>query len=158
MSRIYSRNCPSTIYFFKIGMQICSSQSNKSCGAPFWDQVSCFPATEAGEQSVIPCPKYIFGIAQGLTEFEPRYFRNIFNVLFFLSGQILIFVAAAQIINLMVVLKEQVYAKFTCPAAQILTVKYYSPKYLYRYKQKILPTQLYNVHVLCKIILYSKLT
>ena len=31
--------------------------------APFWDQASCFPATEAGEQSVIPCPEYILGTA-----------------------------------------------------------------------------------------------
>ena len=28
---------------------------------PFWDDISCFPATDAGEQSVIPCPEYILG-------------------------------------------------------------------------------------------------
>jgi hypothetical protein len=27
--------------------------------APMWDNLSCFPATEAGQQSVIPCPQYI---------------------------------------------------------------------------------------------------
>jgi hypothetical protein len=27
--------------------------------APMWDNLSCFPATEAGQQSVILCPQYI---------------------------------------------------------------------------------------------------
>ena len=30
---------------------------------PFWDKASCFPATEAGQSSVIPCPEYILDTA-----------------------------------------------------------------------------------------------
>ena len=45
--------------------------------APFWDQVSCFPATEAGEQSVIPCPEYILGTAYDTSGKKLIFFKYI---------------------------------------------------------------------------------
>ena len=47
--------------------------------APFWDKVSCFPATEAGEQSVIPCPEYILGTAYDTSGKKIDFFKNIYG-------------------------------------------------------------------------------
>ncbi len=33
-------------------------QSDQMC-APYWDNISCFPATERGKISVVPCAEYI---------------------------------------------------------------------------------------------------
>ena len=46
--------------------------------APFWDQVSCFPATEAGEQSVIPCPEYILGTAYDTSGKKLIFFKYMY--------------------------------------------------------------------------------
>ena len=38
-----------------------------------WDSLSCFPAAEVGQLSIIPCPKYIKGVEYDTTR---KYFLN----------------------------------------------------------------------------------
>ena len=42
-----------------------------------WDSLSCFPATEVGQLSIIPCPKYIKGVPYDTTrKYFPIYFQE----------------------------------------------------------------------------------
>ena len=64
--QIFCENIITMIYYHQEGQNPLQNNGSEAvlpnC-APFWDKVSCFPATEAGEQSVIPCPEYILGTA-----------------------------------------------------------------------------------------------
>ena len=64
--QIFCENIITSIYYLQQDqnpVQNNGSEAVLTNCAPFWDKVSCFPATEAGEQSVIPCPEYILGTA-----------------------------------------------------------------------------------------------
>lgn len=61
--QLFCENVITTIYYHQNPLQNNGSETVLPNCAPFWDQASCFPATEAGEQSVIPCPEYILGTA-----------------------------------------------------------------------------------------------
>ena len=52
--------CEKVIHSLFNEIQLPQLQQNgtKMC-PPFWDTISCFPATDAGQLSVIPCPYYI---------------------------------------------------------------------------------------------------
>ena len=44
---------------------------------PFWDDLSCFPATEVGQLSVIPCPSFIINVPYDTSR---KYHKNTLKI------------------------------------------------------------------------------